>query len=95
MKLAFTQSMWLAVILCSIQPVAAVVPAHTISHHTVHLHRVGLDNPILYDNDWWTDVPDAAYLWAKASLGEARLVGKVVTRCTFGWEKNSSARQRR
>ena len=79
--------MWLAVILCSIQPVAAVVPAHTISNHTVHLHRVGLDNPILYDNDWWTDVPDAAYLWAKASLGEAQLVGNVVTRCTFGWEK--------
>jgi hypothetical protein len=64
----------------------AAVPEHTVENGVVRLRGVGPANPILYDNDFWTDVPDAAYLWAKASLGEARLVGNVVTRCTFGWE---------
>lgn len=36
--------------------------------------------PIIYDNDWWKDVPDAAYLWMKASQGKARLKGNVVSR---------------
>jgi hypothetical protein len=44
-------------------------------------------NPVVYDNDWWTDVPDATYLWAKASLGRCALKGNVITRCTFGWER--------
>ena len=65
----------------------AVVPEYTVENGVVRLKRVGPDNPILYDNDFWTDVPDAAYLWTKASLGEAKLVGNVITRCTFGWEK--------
>jgi hypothetical protein len=68
-------------------PVMAVIPDYTIKNGIIHLEGVGPGNPVLYDNDWWTDVPDAAYLWAKASLGEARLVGNVITRCTFGWEK--------
>ena len=66
----------------------AVVPEHTVENGVIRLKGVGPDNPILYDNDFWTDVPDAAYLWTKASLGEARLVGNVITRCTYGWEKN-------
>ncbi len=69
------------------QPLPAVVPEHSVENGVVRLKGVGPDNPILYDNDFWTDVPDAAYLWAKASLGEAKLVASVITRCTFGWEK--------
>lgn len=65
----------------------AAVPEHTVENGVIRLRGVGPDNPVLYDNDFWTDVPDAAYLWAKASLGEARLVGNVITRCTYGWEK--------
>jgi hypothetical protein len=65
----------------------AVVPAHAVEDGVVRIRGVGPDNPILYDNDFWTDVPDAAYVWAKASLGEARLVGNVITRCTYGWEE--------
>lgn len=42
--------------------------------------------PVIYDNDWWIDVPDAAYVWAKASLGQCNLRANIVTRCTFGWE---------
>lgn len=43
--------------------------------------------PMIYDNDWWQDVPDAAYLWAKAGLGKCNLRGNIITRCTFGWEE--------
>lgn len=73
--------LWLA------SPARAVVPEHTVENGVIRLKGVSSDNPILYDNDFWTDVPDAAYLWAKAGLGEAKLVGNVITRCTFGWEK--------
>lgn len=73
--------------LCApLPPARAVTPEHRIEGGVIRIAGVGPGNPILYDNDWWTDVPDAAYLWAKASLGEANLVGNVVTRCTFGWE---------
>jgi len=65
----------------------AIIPGYTVENGIVRLKGVGADNPILYDNDWWTDVPDAAYLWAKASLGKAKLKGNIITRCTFGWEK--------
>lgn len=68
-------------------PVHAIVPEYSLENGVVRLKDVGPTNPILYDNDWWTDVPDAAYLWAKASLGQAELKGNIITRCTFGWEK--------
>jgi hypothetical protein len=74
-------------LLCSVAcRLSAVVPEHTVERGIVRLKGVGSDNPILYDNDWWTDIPDAAYLWAKASLGEAKLKGNIITRCTFGWK---------
>jgi len=73
--------------LSELAPLLAVTPEHTIEDGGVRLRGVAPDNPIIYDNDFWTDVPDAAYLWAKASLGEARLVANVITRCTYGWEK--------
>jgi hypothetical protein len=76
-----------AAALCATFPAAhALTPEHRVEGGGIRIAGVGPDNPILYDNDWWTDVPDAAYIWAKASLGEAKLVGNVVTRCTFGWE---------
>jgi hypothetical protein len=65
----------------------AVPPEFQVTSNRLELARVSPDCPLIYDNDFWTDVPDAAYLWAKASLGQARLKGNVITRCTFGWEK--------
>src|SRR5690348_2070741 len=62
------------------------VPEYSVEDGIVHLKNVGPDNPIIYDNDWWTDIPDAAYIWTKASFGQAHLVGNVITRCTYGWD---------
>lgn len=38
------------------------------------------DCPIVYDNDWLQDTPDIYYLLLKASHGEARLRGLVLTK---------------
>ncbi len=65
----------------------AVPPKYKVSETQVIIEGVSPDNPVIYDNDWWTDVPDAAYIWAKASLGKCDLRGNIITRCTFGWEK--------
>jgi len=45
------------------------------------------DNPLVYDNDWWSDTPDKNYLWAKVSLGQANLRGNIVTRDLWDWRK--------
>ena len=76
-----------AAFLAAALPVLTLKPAYRVTDRGVALEGVSPSNPILYDNDWWTDVPDAAYMWAKASLGKADLRGNVITRCTFGWEK--------
>jgi hypothetical protein len=73
--------------ICTAAAILAVPPEFQITPAGLELARVSADCPMIYDNDFWTDVPDAAYLWAKASLGEADLRGNVITRCTFGWEK--------
>ncbi|RYD34123.1 MAG: hypothetical protein EOP86_11720 [Verrucomicrobiaceae bacterium] len=73
--------------LLPILPSPAMVPEHTVQNGVVSLKGVGPDNPVLHDNDFRTDVPDAARLWMKASPGEAKLVGNVITRRTFGWEE--------
>ena len=65
---------------------SAKPPQYAVADGGLTLEGVSAKNPIVYDNDWWTDMPDAAYLWAKASLGACDLRGNVVTRCTFGWE---------
>lgn len=65
----------------------AAVPKYRVSDKGLALEGVSSKCPMIYDNDWWTDVPDAAYLWAKASLGSCELKGNIITRCTFGWEK--------
>lgn len=62
-----------------------VPPEFEVSPQGLELARVTSDCPIVYDNDWWKDVPDAAYLWAKASLGEADLRANVVSRDMWGW----------
>ncbi len=65
---------------------AAIPPAYRVTDSGLELVGVSADCPIIYDNDFWTDVPDAAYLWAKASAGKCRLRGNIITRCTYGWE---------
>ncbi len=65
----------------------AIVPEHTVENGIIKITGAGPDNPIIYDNDWWKDVPDAAYLWAKVSMGKADLRGNVVTRDMWDWEK--------
>jgi hypothetical protein len=67
--------------------VLAIPPAHRVVDGRLVLDGVAADNPIVYDNDFWTDVPDAAYTWARASLGRLKLRGNIITRCTFGWER--------
>jgi hypothetical protein len=75
-----------ALLLLPAAPAGAVTPKHRVTERGLVLEGVSPGCPIIYDNDWWTDVPDAAYLWAKASLGQADLRGNIITRCTFGWE---------
>lgn len=76
--------LWLA---AAVLPATAVVPAFRIVEGAVQLEGVGPDNPILYDNDWWFDVFDNNYLWARVSLGRADLRGNIVTRDMWDWEK--------
>ena len=71
----------------SLLPSAAVVPDYSVDAQGVHLKGVGPDNPIIYDNDWWFDVFDNNYLWAQASLGNARLRGNIVTLDMWDWQK--------
>jgi hypothetical protein len=64
----------IAAVLLGGRAALGVSPAFSVSEHGLDVGRVEADCPIVYDNDWWKDTPDAAYLWAKASLGEADLV---------------------
>ena len=70
-----------------LQPVWAIPPKYEIGKNGLVIEGVSASNPVIYDNDWWADVPDAAYVWAKASAGKLNLRGNVITRCTFAWEK--------
>ena len=65
----------------------AEMPSFRVGGGGLIIEGVSADCPMIYDNDWWTDVPDAAYLWAKSSQGKCRLRGNIITRCTFAWEK--------
>lgn len=76
-----------AIIVLSVNvPVIAIQPSYTVENGA-RIAGCGPSNPMIYDNDWWKDVPDAAYLWAKASLGEASLRGNIVSRDMWDWEK--------
>lgn len=78
-----------ALIAAAIAPrcASALPPNYRMVDGQLVVAGVSPDCPMIYDNDWWQDVPDAAYLWAKASLGECDLRGNIITRCTFGWEQ--------
>lgn len=65
----------------------AVIPDFSIQDDSVKITNVGPDNPIIYDNDWWYDVFDNNYLWAQTSLGKARLLGNIVSRDMWEWQK--------
>lgn len=69
-------------------------PKHSIVDGGLAIAGVSPDCPMIYDNDFWTDVPDAAFIWAKASLGDCKLKGNIITRCTFGWEKGYTCQMR-
>lgn len=66
------------------QCASALPPEYRMVDGRLIVAGVSPDCPMIYDNDWWQDVPDAAYLWTKASLGECDLRGNIITRCTFG-----------
>jgi hypothetical protein len=63
-----------------------VVVPYQITEKGLEIEGVGKDNPLIYDNDWWTDTPDKNYLWAKAALGQANLRGSIVTRDMWDWQ---------
>lgn len=65
----------------------SAAPEYRVVDGAVELAGVGPDNPLIYDNDWWFDVFDNNYLWARASLGSARLRGNIVTRDMWDWQK--------
>ena len=58
----------------------ALPPEYRLEYGRLILVGVSSDCPMIYDNDWWQDVPDAAYLWAKACQGKCDLRGNIVTR---------------
>lgn len=72
-------------LICS--PAQAVVPEYSIVDGAVTIKGVDGSNPIIYDNDWWFDIFDNNYLWAQVSLGRARLVGNIVSRDMWDWDK--------
>lgn len=76
--------LWFAV---SVAPAQAVEPKYRVLEDRVVLEHVNTECPVIYDNDWWKDVPDAAYLWVKASLGQVNLRGNIVTRDMWNWDK--------
>lgn len=71
--------------------VATIARAEVPVHHTepatgLRIAGVGPGNPIIYDNDWWFDVFDNNYLWARTSLGEADLRANIVSRDMWNWD---------
>ena len=73
-----------AIFLAATLPAPALKPVYRVTDRGVLLERVSPRNPMIYDNDWWKNVPDAAYLWAKASMGQADLRGNIVSRDMWG-----------
>ncbi|MCF7788738.1 MAG: hypothetical protein K9N47_21620 [Prosthecobacter sp.] len=64
----------------------AVIPPYELKDGEVHLAGVGPDNPVIYDNDWWFDVFDNNYLWARASLGKINFRANIVSRDMWEWD---------
>jgi hypothetical protein len=78
---------WTTAVMICVRVTLGVPPEYKVSKQGLDLVRARADCPMIYDNDWWKDVPDAAYLWAKASLGQADLRGNVVSRDMWDWQK--------
>ncbi|MBW3624289.1 MAG: hypothetical protein KY468_12855 [Armatimonadetes bacterium] len=76
-----------AILLAQAIPASALTPKYRETERGLILERVSPNNPMIYDNDWWKDVPDAAYLWSKASMGQADLRGNIVSRDMWGWKE--------
>lgn len=55
-------------------------PAFAIEEGRLTIPGVGPDNPVIYDNDWWLDIIDAAYCAAEHKRGNLDLKGFIVTR---------------
>jgi hypothetical protein len=55
-------------------------PKFSISEQGLKIAGVSADNPVIYDNDWWYDIIDAAYCVAQHKLGNLDLRGLIVTR---------------
>ncbi len=55
-------------------------PAFKITEEGLEIPRVGPDNPLIYDNDWWYDIIDAGFCVAQHKLGKLDLKGLIVTR---------------
>ena len=68
----------------------AVAPEYEVTASGLILKNVSPDCPMIYDNDWWVDIPDAAYLWTKASQGRCDLRGNIVTRDMWDWQNGYS-----
>ena len=77
---------WLALWLllgCAVQAIASPARAADSRAKPVTFERLKTlpaDCPIVYDNDWLQDTPDIHYLLHRASRGEARLRGLVLTK---------------
>lgn len=68
---------------CTVQAVASPARAAGERARPVTFERLKTlpaDCPIVYDNDWLQDTPDIHYLLHRASRGEARLRGLVLTK---------------
>ncbi len=76
-----------ALALAAFDRLRAIVPEHSFADGALHLKGVGPESPIIYDNDWWSDVFDDNYLWAQASLGKVNLRGNIVSRDMWDWQK--------
>ncbi len=53
---------------------------YKIENGKLTIKNVSPDCPILYDNDWFLDIVDNFYIYAKASMGEADLRGIIASR---------------
>lgn len=56
---------------------------YTIVNGAVKIEGIDGTNPVIYDNDLFTDTPEGFFLWLKANRKEVNLVGNVSTRNMF------------
>lgn len=90
MQLRRYATMVIAAAAVLLEKARALPPDYHVERGRLVVAGVSPECPMIYDNDWWQDVPDVAYLWTKASLGECELRGNIITRRTFGWENGHS-----